>query len=125
MITVPTRPQNKHLKPFQKGADPRRNTKGRPKSFDDLRKLARQIAHEDAKAKGGGKLEINGHIASVTEAILRQWFASSDPRLQMRAMEIAFGKVPDRTEISGKDGGPVNIQMTWGDHDSSAGATED
>lgn len=112
------------LKPFQKGHDPRRNTKGRPKSFDDLRKLARSIAHEDAKAKGGGVLIIDNHIVTVTEAILRQWFASSDPRLQTKAIEIAYGKVPDRTELTGKDGGPLNIQMTWGD-DAGDGDTAD
>ena len=46
----------KQLKPFVKG-DPRINRKGRPKSFDALRSLAQEIAHEAAKKskeQGGG-----------------------------------------------------------------------
>ena len=30
----------------------------------------------------------------------------------------AHGAYVDRTELSGKDGGPLTIQMTWGDNDS-------
>lgn len=84
-------------KPFTKG-DPRINRKGRPKSFDALRELAQQIAHEEAKS-GGAPVVVGGHKATVAEMILRQWAASKNPQLQRAFIEVAFGKVPDKTEI--------------------------
>ena len=93
-------------KGFVKG-DPRINRKGRPKSFDALRELAQQIGHE-AVAVGDKKL-------TVTEAILRQWAQSKNPQLQRAFIEIAFGKVPDRTELTGADGKPLKIKVTISD----------
>ena len=89
--------------------DPRINRKGRPKDFNAFRALAQQIAHEAAQ-KNGEPLVIDGHIVTVSEAILRQWAQSKDPRLQMAFIEIAFGKAPTRTELSGVDGGGITIQ---------------
>lgn len=86
---------------FTKG-DARINRKGRPKSFDALRELAQQIAHEEAQSKGE-PVVINGRIATVTEVILRQWAQSKDPRLQMHFIEVAFGKVPAVIEGAGND----------------------
>ena len=60
--------------PFRKG-DPRINRKGRPKSFDQLRSLAQEIAHEAAK-QGNQPVVIDGHTVTVTEAlpgIYAQW----------------------------------------------------
>lgn len=101
---------NRRSGQFQKG-DPRINRKGRPKSFDALRDLAQQIAHETARAKGGQPVIIDGHVVTVTEAILRQWAASNDPRRQQAFMEIAFGKVPNETQLSGADGGPLAVSI--------------
>ena len=95
---------------FVKG-DPRINRKGRPKTFDAFRELAQQISHEPA-ISDGQKLEINGHVVTVAEAILRRWAASKDPRLQMAFIEIAYGKPPQRTEITGADGKPVETKIT-------------
>ena len=89
-------------KPFKKG-DPRINSKGRPKVFDDLRKLSQQIANEVAihpqddrfGNKKGDPVVINGHKVTLAEAILRKWSRSNDARLQMRFVEVAYGKVPD------------------------------
>ena len=86
-----------NLKPFVKG-DPRCWRRGRPKSFNALRALAKQIA--DEKAKSNKKtLVIDGHSATVVEAILRSWAVSKDPRKQKAFMEIAYGKVPDQTVV--------------------------
>ena len=92
-------------KPFVKG-DPRINRKGRPKSFDAMRELALQIAHEVAQSKKGECIVINGKKATVTEMILRKWASSGNHQLQKAFIEIAYGKVPDVKEITGKDGIP-------------------
>jgi hypothetical protein len=93
---------------FVKG-DPRINRKGRPKNFDALRSLAQSISHEPAKS-GGVEVVVDGHKVTVTEAILRQWAQSKVPQLQKAFMEIAFGKVPEPIEITGKDGGAVMVK---------------
>lgn len=108
-------------RPFTKG-DPRINRKGRPKSFDALRELARQISHEEAQS-GGQPIVINGHTVTVAEAMLRQLAQSKNPKDRQLFIEIAYGKVPNPVELSGKDGGPLNIQMTWGDNDAGDGDT--
>ena len=104
----------KQLTPFVKG-DPRINRKGRPKSFDALRSLAQEIAHEAAKQskeQGGGPVVIDGHVVTVTEAIMRQWAMSKDPRLQQKFIEVAYGQVPSVTRLEGQDGGPIQIMIT-------------
>lgn len=94
-------------KGFVKG-DPRINRNGRPKSFDALRALAQEIAHEKAKS-GGNTVIIDGHSVTVTEAILRQWAQSKNPVLQQRFIEVAFGRVPQAVEVTGKDGGAIIV----------------
>jgi hypothetical protein len=95
--------------PFAKGVDPRRWTKGRPKSFDMLRELAQEIAHEKIKTNGV-TLVIEGHAVTVTEAILRQWAQSKNPLLQKQFIEVAFGKVPDKLDIT-SDGEAIKIKV--------------
>ena len=96
--------EKKERKPgtFQSG-DPRINRKGRPKSFDGLRELAQLIGHE-AVSVGDKKL-------TVTEAILRQWAQSKNPILQRAFIEIAFGKVPDKVDLSGN----LRLVIDWDD----------
>jgi hypothetical protein len=92
--------------------DPRINRNGRPKTFDAARALAQQIAHETAKV-GGADMVIDGHKVTVTEAVLRSWAMSKDPRLQMAFMEWAYGKPPTVTqlEVSGPDDGPIPVEL--------------
>lgn len=97
-----------NLRPFRRN-DPRINRKGRPKTFDALRELSRTIAHEVARKPDGEPLAVDGHALTVVEAILRQWAQSKDPRLQQKFIEIAFGKTPDRVEVSGKDSGEIPL----------------
>ena len=101
------------LKPFVKG-DPRINRKGRPKSFDAFRELAQKISHEMAM-KSGEPLVIDGHAVTITEAILRQWAQSKDPRLQQAFINYAYGKVPQAVELTGKDGKGINITVRYED----------
>jgi len=105
----------KQLTPFVKG-DPRINRKGRPKSFDALRELAQQIAHEEAQSRDAqtGELVpvvINGRKVTTAELVLRKWFQSKDGRMQIHAMEVAFGKVPQPVEHTGADGGDIVIRI--------------
>ena len=98
---------------FKKG-DPRINRKGRPKSFDALRELAQQIAHETAQ-KDGQPLVIEGHKVTVAEAILRKWVQSGNPQLQRAFIEIAFGKVPDEVLHGNRDDKALEVRLVKDD----------
>ena len=106
-------PQN--LKPFKKG-DPRINRRGRPKSFGAIRELAISISNEMV-TKDNKPVIIDGHIATIAEMMLRTWATSRNPQLQKAFFEYAFGKVPDKTELSGPDGGPMEMKDTLSDEE--------
>jgi hypothetical protein len=107
---------------FVKG-DPRIWRKGRPRSFDALRELAQQIAHEVVPGKEGpavinilnAKGEETAHILTASEYILRQWAMSKNPQLQRAFIEIAFGKVPQAVEVSGVGGEPIQFVIQGAD----------
>jgi len=82
-----------------KPRDPRINRKGRPKTFDKLRSLAQMIAVEDG-------ITTDEAILSNVEVILRGMM-KNDPKL---FLEIAYGKVPNPIELSGKDGKSLIIE---------------
>ena len=103
---------------FKKG-DPRINRKGRPKTFDALRVLAQQIAHEVAKTKTGDPVIIENRKVTVAEAILRKWASSSNAKLQQQFIEVAFGKVPAAVELTGKDGGAIVLRWPEQDEDNT------
>jgi hypothetical protein len=75
------------------------NRKGRPKTFDALRELAQQIAHEEA-TQDNKPIVISGHVVTVAEAILRQWAMSKNPQLSKSFLEVAYGKVPDNIDLT-------------------------
>jgi hypothetical protein len=87
--TAPETPKMKPRgKPFVHG-DPRINRKGRPKSFDQLRNLAVLVAAEQDE----------GGITRVLE-ILRDMAKSKEPVKQTKFLEYAYGKVPDRVDLT-------------------------
>jgi hypothetical protein len=94
-------------KPFTKG-DPRINRKGRPRSFDQLRKLAISILGEPAKGADGQPIVIDGHVATNAELILRS--AMKHPHFARWLIEVAFGKPPERIEVTGREGAPLKVQ---------------
>jgi len=92
---------------FVKG-DPRINRKGRPRTFDQLRRLALSLLNEPVKGPDGQPLVIDDHIVTRVELILRG--AMNNPRFAQWILEVAYGKVPDRVEVSGRDGAPLKVQ---------------
>lgn len=85
---------------FTKG-DARINRKGRPRSFDALRALVLEIGNEVITNKDGSVQ------TTRIQAIIRDWFVSNNFQKQKAILEIAFGKVPDQVELTGKDGGVI------------------
>lgn len=73
-----------NLKPFKPGFDERRNLKGKPKSFDQLRDFLQSIAQEEIKDGN----ETKTRIRKIAEAMI------SDKRLMKDFLEFAYGKVP-------------------------------
>jgi effector-binding domain-containing protein len=69
--------------------DPRINRRGRPRSFDQLRKLAVQVAAEQNEEG----------ITRVLE-ILRDWAKSKEVAKQDKFMAYTYGKPKDEVDIT-------------------------
>ena len=96
--------ENRNPGAFVKG-DARINRSGRPRSFDECRRLAQAIAHEVEK----------GHDITIAESILRSWAKSKNPILQRSFVEYAFGKVPDKLGATGL--GDKKMLVLYYDHE--------
>jgi hypothetical protein len=75
--------------PFTKG-DPRINRKGRPKTFDMLRKLAVQIAGEQA-----GETEL-----TRVQLMLKAMASSKNPSDRALFLAYAYGKPKEQMDIT-------------------------
>lgn len=97
-----------NLKPFTKG-DMRINRKGRPKDFAKLRALAVDMASQPALDKNGEPILLHGKPVTNAQLILYQWL--TDKKYQKDFIEVAFGKVPQAVELTGRDGGTIPIEV--------------
>lgn len=80
------------LIPFKSGYDPRRNLKGRPKSFDELRELFQKVAHDE--------VTVDGKKMTRAEAIAI--LMTTDKNMMKEFLEYAYGKVPTELKVEGK-----------------------
>jgi hypothetical protein len=96
-----------NLKPFVKG-DMRINRKGRPKDFAKLRALAVDMASQPALDKNGNPILIHGKPVTNAQLVLYQWL--TDKKHQKDFIEVAFGKVPQAVELTGNEGGAIQIE---------------
>jgi hypothetical protein len=92
----------KDLIPFVKG-DKRINRKGRPRSFDALRKLAIKIAGETIPGA-------NGDDITRIEAMLRVLTSSKAPADRALFLAYAYGKPKDEVDIT-TGGDKIVVQL--------------
>ena len=91
---------------FVKG-DSRINRRGRPRSFDQLRSLALQIAAENV-------IDAGGNTITRAEQLLRSWVKSRVPALQLAFAAYAWGKVPDKIEGVEFPKTPIKLVLRYG-----------
>ena len=89
------------LKPFKKGKDPRRNLNGKPKGSFSMTTAVKEYLLQQAQdgETYGDKLK----KAAVLRAI------SKSDVLMKEIWDRSDGKVPNLTELTGKDGKPIEI----------------
>ena len=80
-------PEN--LKPFQKGADPRRNMKGRPKVLPPLDKLLNEVLGSDLGEKSQAEVVLDSLLARAKKG---------DVRAAEILLDRAYGKPKQQIE---------------------------
>ena len=108
---------NENLKPFVKG-DKRINRKGRPKSFDALRKLAQSIAAEELQST-------DGDVITRIEALLRVMSTSRNPADRKTFLEYAFGKPKEEIEQTGESKIELIVKYATNDKPTEAPQSAD
>lgn len=101
-------PNPQNLKPFVKG-DKRINRKGRPKSFDALRKLAQQIAAEDLQST-------DGDVVTRIEALLRVMSSSKNPADRALFLAYAFGKPKEEIAMNNSGETVTKVIIEYGEN---------
>ena len=96
-------PNTSGLKPFVKG-DKKINRLGRPKNFDQVRKLAQKIAAESLEG---------AEAISRIEALLRVMTTSRNPADRKTFLEYAYGKPKEEVVVGGE--GKIEIVITHED----------
>lgn len=87
-----------NLRPFKKGQSG--NPSGRPKSLDQLRARAQEIAHQRTSSE-----------LTKSDDILQDWANSKDVRKQELFMWYAYGKPPDKIESTIDD--KRTLKLYW------------
>ena len=110
---------------FVKG-DPRINRKGRPtKDQMGERKQWQEIFAEYVLDDKGKPIidEVTGKPLTRLRARMKVATTSRNSHEFALALERAFGKVPQAVEMTGKDGGKVEIVVTYADKRNPADST--
>lgn len=95
-------------KGFVKG-DPRINRKGRPKTMDALKRLVLAELTKIATDASGKPIIIDGQEITNVQALITGSIHSKDWRRIEYVLNVAYGKVPDVHELTGKDGEPIKF----------------
>lgn len=91
-----------NLRPFSTGGDVRRNVTGRPKNFDELRRLSQKIGAEETT-------DSKGNVMTRIEHILRKLAASSDPQALRIFLEYGFGRPVEKLDVNELEKKPVLV----------------
>ena len=82
----------------------------------DIKKLEKQWR----KAAADSTIEHKARQLAEIGEVKRQAWLDKDPALVLRAIDLEANitgtKAAVRNEVSGPDGGPVTIRLTWGDN---------
>lgn len=99
-----------NLKPFPKGVSG--NPLGRPPGIPDRRRISKEVAEVliDAEWVDGKTVKMGAEYAMVA-ALWRKAIAGDVAAIK-EIQDTLHGKIPDKQEITGKDGEAVKLDVT-------------